>query len=170
MGPCRCLEATANFLGRVGLMMAPLSDLDSLDMPENRPMLTLETLSWALQQPWTTIYRKGLALVLLYGATVHIGNIAGLTGTAWMTTPLLWRGMDVALLIFNLVAAIALWWGVVWSVGLVFGGILLLQIVPYTLWRSQFILQPEDARTLNGLLGTEILLLGLFALLLGLKK
>ncbi len=124
----------------------------------------------ALQQPWTATYAKVMALVLAYGATVHIGNMAGLTGTPWLSTPLLWRGMDVALLIFNVVSAIALWRGLAWSVWLVFGGITLLQFVPYTLLRSHFILKPEDAQTLNGLLGTEVLLLAIFALLIGLKK
>ncbi|NET31334.1 MAG: hypothetical protein F6K19_04950 [Cyanothece sp. SIO1E1] len=124
----------------------------------------------ALQQPWTSIYAKLLAIFLLYGATIHIGNMAGLTGTPWLSTPLLWRGMDVTLLLFNVVTAISLWRGVSWSVWLVFGGIALLQFVPYTLLRSQFILKPEDAQTLNGLLGTEALLLGIFALLIGLKK
>jgi hypothetical protein len=124
----------------------------------------------ALQQPWTSVYAKLVALVLAYGATVHIGNMAGLTGTPWLSTPLLWRGMDVALLVFDIVAAIALWRGLGWSVWLVFGGIALLQFVPYTLLRSHFILKPEDAQTLNGLLGTEAILLGIFALLLWLKK
>ncbi|MDJ1176217.1 hypothetical protein [Roseofilum capinflatum] len=129
-----------------------------------------ETLNTALSYPWTAGYAKFLALVLLYGATVHIGNIVGLTGTPWLSTPLLWRGMDVALLIFNIVGAIALWRGLAWSVFLIFGGIILLQFVPYTIWRSQFILQPEDTQTLNGLLATEALLLAIFALLLWLKK
>jgi hypothetical protein len=124
----------------------------------------------ALQQPWTSVYAKLVALVLAYGATVHIGNMAGLTGTPWLSTPLLWRGMDVALLVFDIVAATALWRGLGWSVWLVFGGIALLQFVPYTLLRSHFILKPEDAQTLNGLLGTEAILLGIFALLLWLKK
>lgn len=124
----------------------------------------------ALQQPWTAIYAKIMALVLLYGATVHISNIAGFADTPWISTPLLWRGMDVVLLIFNVTAAIALWRGLAWSIWLVFGGIILLQFVPYTLFRSRFILKPEDAQTLNGLLGTEALLLGIFALLLWLKK
>ena len=48
--------------------------------------------------------------------------------------------------------------------------IALLQVVPYTMLRSQFILKPEDAQTLNGLLGTEGALLAIFALLLWLKK
>ena len=66
--------------------------------------------------------------------------------------------------------AIGLWRGFPWSVWLVFGGILLLQFVPYTLLRSQFVLKPEDAQILNGLLGTEASLLGIFALLLWLRK
>ena len=133
-------------------------------------MLNLKSLHTALQQPWTAIYTKVLAIVLLYGATVHIGNIAGLTGIPWISTPLLWRGLDIALLIFDVVSALALWQGLMWSVLWVFSGIILLQFVPYTLFRSQFILKPEDAQTLNGLLGTEALLLGIFALLLWLKK
>lgn len=65
---------------------------------------------------------------------------------------------------------IALWRGLAWSIWLLFGGILLLQIVPYTLFRSYFILKAEDGQVLNGLLGTEILLLGILILLLLLKK
>ena len=111
-----------------------------------------------------------MALVLFYGAAIHIGNIAGLTGTPWLSTPLLWRGMDVTLLIFDVVTAISLWRGMAWSVWLVFSGIALLQFVPYTLFRSHFIFKPEDVQTLNGLLGAEAILLTIFALLLWLKK
>lgn len=93
-------------------------------------MFNLEVFDSALQQPWTSVYAKVMALVLLYGATVHIGNMAGLTGTPWMSTPLLWQGMDVTLLIFDVTTAIALWRGLAWSVWLVFGGIILLQFVP----------------------------------------
>ncbi|MGF1480408.1 MAG: hypothetical protein ACFB4I_13105 [Cyanophyceae cyanobacterium] len=124
----------------------------------------------ALQHPWTAAYAKLLAIVLFYGATVHIGNMAGLTGTPWLSTPLLWRGMDIALLCFDVVTAISLWRGVFWSVWLVFGGIALLQFVPYTLWRSQFVLHPEAAQTINGLLIAEALVLGIFALLIWLRK
>ena len=124
----------------------------------------------AIEQPWMAIYTKVVAIALLYGATVHISNMLGLTGTPWLATPLLWRGMDVLLLIFDLVTAIALWRGLVWSIWLLFAGITLLQIIPYTLWRSYFVLNPEDARILNGLLGTEILLLSIPFFLLWLKK
>ncbi|MGF1461482.1 MAG: hypothetical protein ACFBSG_20950 [Leptolyngbyaceae cyanobacterium] len=129
-----------------------------------------ETLRLALQQPLTAAYTKFIALILLYGASVHLGNMAGLAGLPWLSTPLLWRGLDVALLIFNVTAAIALWRGWAWSVWFVVGGIVLLQVVPYTLLRSQFVLKPEDAQTLNGLLATEAVLLGVLALLLWLRK
>ena len=65
---------------------------------------------------------------------------------------------------------IALWRGLVWSIWLLFSGILLLQILPYTLLRKHFIIKPEDAQILNGLLGTEILLLSILILLLWFKK
>jgi len=123
-----------------------------------------------LQQPWTVIYTKIIAIALLYGAIVHIGNMLELTGTPWLSTPPLWQSMDILLLIFDLVTAITLWRGLVWSIWLLFSGIFLLQIVPYTLWRSQFVLKPEDNQILNGLLGTEVLLLSVFVLLLWLRK
>ena len=92
-------------------------------------------LSLAIKQPWTAIYTKVIAIALFYGATIHISNMLGLTGTPWLTTPLLWRSLDILLLIFNLVTAISLWRGIAWSIPLLFGGITLLQILPYTIWR-----------------------------------
>ncbi len=124
----------------------------------------------ALQQPWTAIYRKIIAIVLIYGASVHVGNILGLTGKYWLSTPFLWQSMDILLLIFDLITVIALWQGLSWSIWLLFSGILLLQIVPYTLFRGYFVLTPEDNQIVNSLLGTEILLLSIFLLLLWLRK
>ncbi|MEM6449784.1 MAG: hypothetical protein AAF703_05650 [Cyanobacteria bacterium P01_D01_bin.105] len=132
--------------------------------------MSLEETTTIFMHPWTARYAKLVAAVLAYGATVHIGNMLGLTGTPWLSTPLLWRCMDVGLLIFDLVAAVSLWKGLNWSVGFVFSGIILLQFVPYTLLRSHFVLKPEDAQTLNGLLGTEAILLAVFAMLLWAKK
>ena len=129
-----------------------------------------EFLISGLQQPWTAIYTKIIAITLLYGASVHIGNIFGLTGTAWLSTPVLWRSMDILLLTFDFITAIALWQGRGWSVWLLFSGILLLQVIPYTLLRSYFIVQPEDSQVLNSLLGTEAIFLSIFILLLWWRK
>ena len=120
--------------------------------------------------PWTARYAKLIALFLSYGAIVHIGNVAGVTGTPWLSTPLLWRLMDIALLLFNAIAAIALWKELSWSAAFVISGIVLLQFVPYTLLRDRFIFEPKDAQTLNSLLGTEAILLLIFIALLLLKK
>ena len=130
----------------------------------------------ALQQPWTAIYTKVIAIALLYGATVHVGNILGLTGTPWLATPLLWRSLDMMLSIFDVVTALALWRGMAWSIWLLFSGIFLLQILyPVAIslrhdFVTHFILKPEDTQVLNSLLGTEILLLGVLVLLLWLRK
>ena len=129
-----------------------------------------EFLISGLKQPWTVIYTKIIAITLLYGASVHIGNIFGLTGTAWLSTPVLWRSMDILLLTFDFITAIALWQGRGWSVWLLFNGILLLQVIPYTLLRSYFIVQPEDSQVLNSLLGTEAIFLSIFILLLWWRK
>ncbi len=108
-----------------------------------------EFLISGLKQPWTAIYTKIIAITLLYGASVHIGNIFGLTGTAWLSTPVLWRSMDILLLTFDFITAIALWQGRGWSVWLLFSGILLLQVIPYTLLRSYFIVKLEDSQVLR---------------------
>ena len=55
------------------------------------------------------MYVRLLAVVLLYGAAVHVGNMLGLTGTPWLQTPRLHRAMDVVLLVFDLVVAAGLW-------------------------------------------------------------
>lgn len=130
----------------------------------------MNALAEAVKQPWAGVYLRFLAVVLVYGAIVHLGNMLGWTGEAWMSTPLHWRVMDGILLVFNAIAAIGLWlkypWAILWTVA----GIILLQFVPYTLFRSAFVRTPEDIQTLNGLLGTEGLLLLILLVLVVWKK
>ena len=126
--------------------------------------LLLATRSWswlieATQAKWTAIYLRILAGILFYGATVHIGNMLGLSGQPWRSTPLLWRSLDVLLLIFNVIVGIGLWQRKAWAAVAFILGILLLQILPYTLFRQQFIQTLADVQTLNGLIGTEVLLI-----------
>ena len=79
---------------------------------------------------------------------------------------MLWRVMDVVLLIFNLVVAVGLTIRQPWSVFVLYVGIVLLQIMPYTVFRSLFITQREDHRQLNGLLATELSLMVIFGALI----
>ena len=127
-------------------------------------------LQTSLEQPWTKAYAKIIAFILVYGGVVHVGNIAGWSGTPWLDTPMLWRVMDIVLLAFDVVTAIALWMGLAWSVLVLFGGIISLQILPYTIWRSQFISKPEDGAVLNQLIGVELIMLSIFCILLVLPQ
>ena len=118
-----------------------------------------EWLAEATQAKWTGIYLRILACILFYGAAVHIGNLLGLGDRPWRSTPLLWRCMDVTLLVFDVIVGVGLWRKAVWAAIAFILGILLLQILPYTLLRQQFIQTPADAQTLNGLICTEALLI-----------
>lgn len=109
---------------------------------------------------WMSLYLRVLSGVLIYGATVHAGNMLGLTGKPWFSTPLLWRVMDVVLLVFDVVVSVGLWQRRVWAIAAFVFGIICLQILPYTLLRNAFIMSPADAQTLNGLIGSELVLLG----------
>ena len=129
-------------------------------------VLTLTAAPAAITRPWTGIYVRVLAVILAFGAAVHVGNIAGLPGTPWRETPLLWRVMDVVLLAFNLVVAFGLWQRRGWALPAFAAGIVLFQLVPYTLLRGQFARTVDEAAALNGLIGTHLLLLGVLAGLL----
>ena len=123
-----------------------------------------------VSQPWTGLYLRILAFVLAVGALVHVGNILGLTGVPWRETPPLWRLMDVVLLAFNVVVAVGLWQRHSWAVVALVGGVLALQVMPYTLFRNQFVQRAEDAATLNGLLGTWAVLLAVLLVLVAAKR
>lgn len=133
-------------------------------------MNIFHTIEDALQQRFTPIYLRFLACILLYGGFVHLGNILGWGGTPWLETPLLWRILDILLLVFNIGVAIALFCKLPISVLILVTGLILFQFIPYTFFRSYFLIKPEDAATLNGLLGTEVLLLLVLFLLIYFKK
>ena len=101
---------------------------------------------------------------------MHVGNMLGLTGTPWSQTPRLFRSMDVVLLVFDLVVAAGLWIRKPWAVVAFAAGLVLLQILPYTLFRRHFVRGPEDVSTLNGLVATELVLLLVLGVLLWAKR
>lgn len=124
----------------------------------------------ALAQPWTRLYVRVLAVILVYGGIVHVGNMLGINGIPWSESQFHLRVMDVVLLVFNVVVALGLWLRRPWAV-VAFGlGIISLQVIPYTFFRSYFIQRPEDVTTLVGLVGTVSLLLGLLLILIVLKR
>ncbi|MDJ0579813.1 hypothetical protein [Crocosphaera sp.] len=121
-------------------------------------------------QYWTGIFLRFLSICLVYGALVHCSNILSLGDVSWLETPLLWRVMDIILLIFDVIIAISLWFHSFSGIITFFFCIILLQIIPYTLFRQYFITKPEDIETLNGLVGTEIVLMTMLIMLIVAKK
>ena len=108
-------------------------------------------LEQALQSTFTVVFVRCLAVVLALGATVHVANILGFGERPWSQMPPLWRTMDVVLLVFNVVAGIGLWLKAPWGIITFVAGIVTLQLIPYTLFRSHFIETPQHAATLNGM-------------------
>ena len=129
-----------------------------------------ESLQNAVAQYWTGIYLRFLSLCLLYGAFVHLGNIFGLGKVPGLETPIYWRLMDIILLVFNVIVSVSLWLKTVGGMIAFTVGIICLQIIPYTLFRQFFIVNPQDGNTLNGLIGTEIILIIILAILIISKK
>lgn len=129
-----------------------------------------ESLQNSVTQYWTGIYLRFLSLCLLYGAFIHLGNIFGLGEVPWLETPIYWRLMDIILLVFNVIVSVSLWLKTIGGMIAFTVGIVLFQIIPYTLFRQFFIVNPQDGNTLNGLIGTEITLIILLAILIISKK
>lgn len=113
---------------------------------------------------WVTrIFGWLIALVCANGALVHAGNILGYGEQPWSEFPPLWQVMYILLLAFNLVIIFGLVLQVPWTVFFLFGGMALLQWLPYTIFRRHFVVKPEDNATLNGLIGAEVLILAIYA-------
>ncbi len=136
-----------------------------------RSIITMiKMLTEAASQTWTGIYLRIVSIALLYGGLVHIVNITCLGVTPWNETPTHWRVMDILLLIFDLVVSVGLWLKKTEAIIAFFVGIIVFQIIPYTLFRQYFITVPEDVKTLNGLLLTELVLMIILLVLVVLKK
>lgn len=129
-----------------------------------------KSLQGSFPQYWTGIYVRFLSICLVYGALVHISNILSLGDVSWLDTPFHWRLMDIILLIFDIITSVSLWLQSFYGIIAFIIGIFVLQILPYTLFRQHFIVNPEDIEILNGLVGTEILLISLLVILIIAKK
>lgn len=128
-----------------------------------------ECIDKALSSKTTTAYVWLLACLLLFASHVHIANMLGWNGRPWLELPRLWQTMDVLLLGFDLIVAMGLIYRKAWAVVALFTGILILQIIPFTIFCSYFVAGPADGNLLNTLLGTEIVLLLVLLLLIVLQ-
>lgn len=122
-------------------------------------MQVLDYINTALSRKTTTACVWLLACLLLFVSHVHIANLLGWNGRPWVDFPFLWKVMDVLLLVFEVVVAIGLIYRKTMAVLAFFAGILLLQVIPFTVFRSHFVTKPADENMLNSLLGTEICLM-----------
>lgn len=104
------------------------------------------------------IFVRSLAVVLAYGALVHVANVLDLAGARWFEEPQLWRVMDVLLLVFDVVVGMALWRTRPWGVVAFVTGVVLLQMLPYTLFPEAFSRTPEQRQALGGLVLTWLVL------------
>lgn len=111
-----------------------------------------------------------IALFYLYGAIVHIANMASLTGFPWMSAPLKWQILDIVYLIIDVAVVVLLFLRPKISVLLIVIAATS-QIVLYTIGRAWIVVvpepfqpAPEDLSYLNGLIGFHIISLVALAL------
>lgn len=108
-----------------------------------------------------------VALFYVYGAVVHVMNMASMTGFDWPTAPLKWQVLDIAYLALDV--TVALGFLMRWRIGyLAFFIAALSQIVLYTVFRSwivdvpeAFRRTPEELGYLNGLVAFHLVTLAI---------
>ena len=125
----------------------------------------------AVSRKWMGIYLRIISIILAFSALVHLGSILGFVSNPWggeMTLPI--RTLDVVLLVFDIVVAIGLWFKRPWAVIAMVAGIILLQIIPFTVFRHYFMLTPEHGIMLNNLVTLDLIILVILAILLFTRK
>ena len=108
-------------------------------------------------EPIHTPLKYLLATAYLYGASVHVANMMGVTGFSWREAPLKWQGLDVTYLVLDLAVVVGLFLLPKFGLG-AFAVAAVSQIVLYTVFRSwildvppEFLPSPEQAGYLNQL-------------------
>ncbi len=129
----------------------------------------LGNLKQVTEHSWMAIYLRILAIIMAYGALVHLSNLMGFGEMPWGEMPLTWRIGDIAYGLLDTVTAIALWKRSVWGV-FCFLTAIASQFLIYTVFIDYFAFTVEQRQTIYGLLGTELILLLIFFLLLVTKK
>ncbi|MBE9046531.1 hypothetical protein IQ255_19310 [Pleurocapsales cyanobacterium LEGE 10410] len=115
------------------------------------------------------IYLKILAMMIAYGALVHLSNLLGFGEMPWQEMPLTWKVGDIVYGILDTLTAMGLWQKTVWGI---FGflGAIASQLIIYTVFIDYFAFTSEQHQTIYGLIGTELILLLIFFVLFVTKK
>ncbi len=50
---------------------------------------------------WLLLFLRAMALVYVYGAAIHVMNIAGVSGFDWFAAPLKWQVLDIVYLVVD---------------------------------------------------------------------
>ena len=122
-----------------------------------------------LAYPRAAIYLKVVAVVSLLGALSHLGSIIGIRGS-WVDKPLQFHIGDPLLFLVDLVMAWGLWRTRFWAVVAWVAAVVFLQAVPFLLFTELFAPGPRERTTLYSLVAIDVVLLGVFFLLLPRKK
>ncbi|MDJ0536984.1 MAG: hypothetical protein QNJ70_31620 [Xenococcaceae cyanobacterium MO_207.B15] len=61
------------------------------------------------EHSWMGIYLRILALIMAYGASVHVANVMGFGEISWGEQPITWRVGDIVYGLLDTVTAIGLW-------------------------------------------------------------
>ena len=129
----------------------------------------MEFLNEIAGRPWMSIYLKIIAVILAFGAVTHIGNMLGFGEKPFAQFPIAWKIGDVYFTILNVVAIIGLWKKAGWGV-FAFLIAMASQFLIYTIFIDYFAFTDEHRRAIRGLLITEGIMVGIFILLVLIKK
>ena len=92
---------------------------------------------------WLLLFMRAMALVYVYGAAVHVMNIAGVSGFDWFAAPLKWQVLDIVYLVVDAAVVIGVMARRRFAV-LLFIAAALSQIVLYTALRGWILDVPPD--------------------------
>ena len=129
----------------------------------------LEPWRQVTENSWMAIYLRILAVIIAYGALVHLANLMGFGEMPWQEMPLTWRAGDIIYGLLDTVTAIGLWQRTVWGI-FCFLSAIASQFLIYTIFIDYFAFTSEQRQTIYGLLGTELILLLVFVVLFVTKK
>ena len=109
-------------------------------------------------------FLKVIALLYLFGALVHLGNLAGFNEVNTAEAPFLWLILDVFYFILDVVVVLGLWQRTSWGVACLFLA-LVSQIILYMGFPQYFSQTPEQAQALRGMVGFHFSTVGIYILL-----